>query len=257
MIGLFLFPFAIADVFSSSRGTEALGNLASGFRGYGERILTFGKILAERTVGIPLLVGGCIAGVVLLVMWLVRVIRRCRVQVQGERVPAAEASRISVGAILTIPVAGYFLLASRMSPYLVDRYIMPIFPFVSLLLALLLCWFGRKISEISGWKTRNAALCMLAVILLVQGMRLIHYDGEYLYKGYRQQEQLAEAYASDPCICVYVGVGYYENLPEFMHYSKTLLLTEQELENREDTESLEALDHVVVMIKPGVIRCAR
>ena len=259
VIGLFLFPFAIADVFSSSRGTEALGNLASGFRGYGERILTFGKILAERTVGIPLFVGGCMAGVVLLVVWLVRVIRRCRVQVQGEREPAAEASRISVGAIvaiLTIPAAGYFLLASRMSPYLVDRYIMPIFPFVSLLLALLLCWFGRKISEISGWKTRNAALCMLAVILLVQGMRLIHYDGEYLYKGYRQQEQLAEAYASDPCICVYAGVGYYENLPEFMHYSKTLLLTEQELENREDTESLEALDHVVVMIKPGVEEAA-
>ena len=30
VIGLVLFPFAISDVFSSGRGTEALGNLASG-----------------------------------------------------------------------------------------------------------------------------------------------------------------------------------------------------------------------------------
>lgn len=255
VIGLVLFPFAIADVFSSSRGTEALGNLASGLQGYGERILTFGKILAERTVGAPLLVGGCIAGVVLLVVWLVRVLRRRSVQVKGEQVSAGEAPRIRVGAavaILTIPVLGYFLLASRMSPYLVDRYIMPIFPFVSLLLALLLCRFGRNICKISGWNVRNVALCMIAVILLVQGVRLIHYDGEYLYKGYRQQEQLAREYASDPCICVYAGVGYYENLPEFMHYNKTLLLTEKELENREEMESLEALDRVVVMIKLGV-----
>lgn len=93
---------------------------------------------------------------------------------------------------------------------------------------------------------------MIAVILLVQGVRLMHYDGEYLYKGYRQQVQLAEEYASLPCICVYAGVGYYENLPEFMYYNKTLLLTEKELEERRDTESLQDLDRVVVLIKPGV-----
>ena len=37
-------------------------------------------------------------------------------------------------------VIGYFLLASRMSPYLVDRYVMPLFPLAALLLALLLCY---------------------------------------------------------------------------------------------------------------------
>lgn len=46
--------------------------------------------------------------------------------------------------MLMVPVAGYFLLASRMSPYLVDRYIMPLFPFVALLLALLLCLLGKN-----------------------------------------------------------------------------------------------------------------
>ena len=53
-------------------------------------------------------------------------------------------------------------------------------------------------------------------------------------------------------ICVYAGVGYYENLPEFMHYTKTLLVTAEELKERKDTESVEALDRVIVLIKPGV-----
>lgn len=255
VIGLVLFPFAVADVFSSSRGTEALGNLASGLQGYGERILTFGKILAERTVGVPLFAGGCAAGVVLLVIYLISAFRRRKMRTRGEQVSAGEESGNRKGeatVILTIPVLGYFLLASRMSPYLVDRYIMPIFPFISLLLAILLYLFWKKISDISGWRERNVALCMIAAILLVQGVRLMHYDGEYLYKGYRQQVQLAEEYASLPCICVYAGVGYYENLPEFMYYNKTLLLTEKELEERRDTESLQELDRVVVLIKPGV-----
>ena len=47
-------------------------------------------------------------------------------------------------------------------------------------------------------------------------------------------------------------MGYYENLPEFMRYTKTLLVTAEELKERKDTESVEALDRVIVLIKPGV-----
>ena len=65
VIGLVLFPFAIADVFSSGRGVEALDNLASGFAGYGARLLAFAGILADRTVGDLLLGAGCATAVVL------------------------------------------------------------------------------------------------------------------------------------------------------------------------------------------------
>lgn len=238
VIGLVLFPFAISDVFSSGRGTEALGNLASGLQGYGERILTFWKILAERTVGAPLLAAGCVAGGIVL---LVRSARAMRNRTVREAL-----------CILGIPPVGYFLLTSRMSPYLVDRYIMPLFPFAALLLAILLCCFTQRIVKISGWRKKTVSVCAIAAIVLVQGMHLLSYDGEYLYQGYGRQEQLAEEYSETPCICIYTGVGYYENLPEFMHYRKTLLLTETELENRKDTESLQELAQVVVLLKPGV-----
>ena len=244
VIGLVLFPFAIADVFSSGRGVEALDNLASGFAGYGARLLAFARILADRTVGDLLLGAGCVTAVVLaVVLWY----RRHR----GQELSMSREVR-GILCMLIIPVVGYYLLACRMSPYLVDRYIMPLFPFVALLLALLLCLLGKKLTEISGWKEQIVGGMLVLLLVVVQGLRLAAYDGEYLYQGYARQEALAEEYEEFPCICVYAGVGYYENLPEFMHYTKTLLVTAEELKERKDTESVEALDRVIVLIKPGV-----
>ena len=244
VIGLVLFPFAIADVFSSGRGVEALDNLTSGFAGYGARLLAFARILADRTVGDMLLGAGCATAVVLaVVLWY----RRHR----GQELSMSREVR-GILCMLIIPVVGYYLLASRMSPYLVDRYVMPMFPMIALLFALLLCCLGKRLAKASGWKERLVGIGLMALILVVQGLRLASYDGEYLYRGYGQQEQLAEEYASLPCICVYAGVGYYENLPEFMHYDRTLLVTAEELAERKDVDSLRMLDRVVVLIKPGV-----
>lgn len=244
VIGLVLFPFAIADVFSSGRGVEALDNLTSGFAGYGARLLAFARILADRTVGDLLLGAGCVTAVVLaVVLWY----RRHR----GQELSMSQAVR-GILCMLIIPVVGYYLLASRMSPYLVDRYVMPMFPMIALLFALLLCCMGKRLAKASGWKERSVGIGLMALIIVVQGLRLASYDGEYLYQGYGQQEQLAEEYASLPCICVYAGVGYYENLPEFMHYDRTLLVTAEELAERKDVDSLRMLDRVVVLIKPGV-----
>lgn len=244
VIGLVLFPFAIADVFSSGRGVEALDNLTSGFAGYGARLLAFARILADRTVGDLLLGAGCVTAVVLaVVLWY----RRHR----GQELSMSQAVR-GILCMLIIPVVGYYLLASRMSPYLVDRYVMPMFPMIALLFALPLCCMGKRLAKASGWKERSVGIGLMALIIVVQGLRLASYDGEYLYQGYGQQEQLAEEYASLPCICVYAGVGYYENLPEFMHYDRTLLVTAEELAERKDVDSLRMLDRVVVLIKPGV-----
>ena len=244
MIGLVLFPFAIADVFSSGRGVEALDNLTSGFAGYGARLLAFARILADRTVGDLLLGAGCVTAVVLaVVLWYHRH--------KGQEISMPRTVR-GILCMLIIPVVGYYLLASRMSPYLVDRYVMPMFPMIALLFALLLCCMGKRLAKASGWKERSVGIGLMALIIVVQGLRLASYDGEYLYRGYGQQEQLAEEYASLPCICVYAGVGYYENLPEFMHYDRTLLVTAEELAERKDVDSLRMLDRVVVLIKPGV-----
>lgn len=241
MIGVGIFPFAVADVFSSGRGVEALDNLASGLNGMWLRLQSFAGILADRTFGGVLFV---ILSVLAVVLWGLSVRK-------GDRIAVGSGKR-TMSALLFAPVLGYFLLAARMSPYLVDRYIMPLFPFITFFGALVLVGVAAFLER----KGKSSSFFYIAcgVVLVLQLWGFARYDGTYLYQGYGAQEQLSEEYAEYPCICVYDGVGYYENLPEFTHYKKTLLVTEAELTGRKETESVSSLDKVMVLIKPSVDR---
>lgn len=235
VIGIVGFPFAVSDVFSSGRGVEAVQNLSSGFRGYGERLAAFGIILADKT----------------LIVWFALFILLIGVFALWRRkVSATVGGRKAVLALLLIPPVGYFLLAARMSPYYVDRYIMALFPFVALGGMTVILYAASQIKED---KAGRIAVC--AAVICLAGIalwRLVNYDGEYLYKGYAAQEEIAGDYSDYPCICVYEGVGYYENLKEFTHYEQTLLTTLEELEDRQDRESIERLGSVVVLAKSEV-----
>lgn len=224
VIGLICFPFAISDVFKSSRGTEVLEKLGGGFAEYGERLLAFGKIVIERSFG-------GIFGILLIL---------CAVAVAllFNREKRKEA-HTGYAVMLLLPAAGYFLLAAKLSPYLVDRYVMAVFPFMALLLTMAFV------------RLKMPGVCM-AVVATGFFVRLFFYDGEYLYKGYAFQEKTAESYAEYPCICIYEGSGYYENLIEFTKYKKTLLVTPAELSQRSADEVLEAGEPVVALIKGGL-----
>lgn len=234
VIGVGLFPFAISDVFSSGRGVEALQNLSEGLSGYGERLLAFAKILSERTFDI--------FTVTMLLVVLVVIVR-------GIGTRAFQNVFVTM-TILVFPVVGYFLLAARMSPYLVDRYMMPIFPLVMLFLAVLVVMLVVVLEKTLKQAVNMGVLCICVGITMVAS--LLDYDGSYLYKGYEYQLKYAQKYRDMACICVYDGVGYYENLQEFTYYDKTLLVKLDELVNREDVESIDELQEVAVLIKSNV-----
>ncbi len=275
VIGVALFPFAIADVLASGRGVEALENLSQGLGGYGQRLSAFAEIMWERVLspGVWLLLAAA-AGVCLVRKFVRGSARRAGAKSE----PAAEADREASAAgasgrgayavLLVLPAAGYFLLAARMSPYLVDRYIMPLFPLAALAGGLLLTYAlsvllllmpgkagddrgkagkgsGREMLRPCAW-----GVCVLAALL--QACSLAGYDGAYLYSGYRAQEETAASHKGEACVCIYDGVGYYENLREFTYYDKTLLLTAAELEGRRDTASIEELGRFVLLVKGGV-----
>lgn len=261
VVGVLAFPFAIPDVFSSGRGVEALGNLSRGLSGYGMRLAAFGGILMDRGIGYYTL---CLVLLLAAVAWAGG--RKGRMAEgdpglkDAERAEAAEKPAGGMGGgqsvfwwMLVFPVAGYFLLAARMSPYLVDRYIMPVFPFASLLLMLVIFRLIEKTYHVYPERqTKRLAVVVCQILILFQLWNLVCYDGSYLYEGYDFQRRFAEENAEYPCICIYDGVGYYENLLEFASYDKSLLLTLEELENRVDRESIEELDQVVVLVKGGV-----
>lgn len=257
VLGVAVFPFSIGDVFSSGRGVEALGNLAEGLSGYGARVAAFLEITAENTF--PLWFWLLLSAAAVLACVLRRrepAGKRSVSEADGENGTGRDSRNRDRAALLRlflIPAAGYFLLAARMSPYLVDRYMMPVFPFVILggVLALsgLLETLQKKCP--AGWR-RGMAAAAWSIVFLFQALGLLRYDGDYLYRGYAVQEETAEKYSGYPCICVYEGGGYYENLREFTHYGKTLLVTPEELENRMDKESISCLDRFVVLVKGEV-----
>jgi hypothetical protein len=241
-IGILGFPFAILDVFQSGRGVEVLDQISSGIAGYGVRILAFGQIILRGCFGeigrwltvYPLVLLPVAIGIMLWVikLWRVKALHKIT----------------GIFWMLLLPPLVYFLLAARVSPYLVDRYMMPVYPFAIWGIAVVIMRLFEFIKNRPVYlKLVPAALLMIAV-----GFNLFHYDGEYLYSGYGQQLDVARAYRDLPCICIYEGYSFYENLEEFTQYEKTLLVKPEELENRQDVSSILELDQVMIMEKRGV-----
>ena len=236
VIGIIFFPFAISDVFASGRGVEALGNLTKGFSGMGIRLTAFGRILGEAS--------GMLCVLVLVLICL------------GWGVLSKEKKKreMWIWTVLIVPVLAYDLLAAKMSPFLVDRYVMPVFPLVMLGLVTGAVGVLAKVfadREKTGLRCTAVILGFLTAIQLLLPMR---WQNVYYYKEYADQEAVAEAYEEIPCICIYEGVRYYENLPEFMHYEKTLLVTMEELKERQERESFEEIDETAVLLKKKIWR---
>jgi hypothetical protein len=252
VLGVAVFPFAIDDVLNSGRGVEAWENFGRS-SGYSPRLLAFGEILLVRMFGS--LQNALVAGVVLLVSALVVGLATHK-KTSGEPAPArSEGQAESVMSTsnkqgkrafllqFIVPPICYFLLAAKMSPYLIDRYIMPVFAFAMMGLAFLIVG-GLRLCQ----GQRRFGLAGLLVLGLCVG-NVLAYDGQYLYKGYAAQEKVAEEYAGLPCVCIYRGYDFYNNVKEFTHYQKTLLLKMEELEGRQENDSLRELNQVVVLMK--------
>lgn len=255
-LGLCIFPFSVSDVLYSERGVESVQNLGGGLSGLGERFIRFGQIIKERSLG-----GTVGAGILLLV--LVAALLGLFFERLGQDAELAKVKRVKRRKaeksradakwdyyMTAIPCLGYFLVVVKIAPYYADRYLMPIFPLLALLLGLLLkkslhlLRKEQKGAESRGWLTALAVLLVLPNLILT--------TPDYLYQGYHLQEYMAKQYSADVCLCVYEGVGYYQNLMEFTNYRKTLLVKEEELFTRSRDEVLEEEQEIVVLTKNNI-----
>ncbi len=235
VIGVGIFPFSVSHILFSGRGVESIDNFTNGFSGYGQRFLSFLQILSDR------LPGG-ILGTILLTLLAVAFFLSTRNRTRSffkHLSPDAAAKGIHT-ALLIVPFALYFLLTSKMAPFMVDRYIMPIFPIG----ALLFIYFAYRL--------RVPAKAALSATVLLSLISVGTYDGGYLFTGYENQVQIAENHNQLPCVCVYEGVGFYENLIEFTEYRETLLVTYAELENRSSDSHLETAEQLMIVVKSEV-----
>lgn len=246
IIGVGLFPFAVGDVLFSDRGTEALSQWQNGLGEYWERLKAFGSILAENVAANSWLFT---AAVCVPVLVLISRSLYC-VKVKKQKVRMVSGKELWQFIMLAVPTIVYFMLAAKMSPYFVDRYIMAIFPMV----ALFILWLWEKALEAAGWRCSQAAVCMgLAVLVSAVQFAMMQGGHPYLYKGYEEQITVAESYAEYPLVCLYSGYGFYENIVEMERYEQTMLVKSEELAQMDAERTAVTSKGYVILIKyPGI-----
>lgn len=256
LLGLCIFPFSVADVLYSERGVESVQNLGSGFSGLGERFVNFWEIILEQVLGGTVGAGIFLITVVAaLVCFGVVKLGQDKELAKVKKVEREKARRLGGTLVweysmIGVPCIGYFLVVVKIAPYYADRYLMPVFPLMALLMGAVLkksLDFLKKYLKAFGHK---GVLIAFAVLLVLPNLWTV--KPAYWYQGYGLQEYMAGQHKDKACLCVYDGVGYYQNLMEFTNYKKTLLVTEEELYSRSRDEVLETEEELVVLMKRNI-----
>ena len=251
-IGLCGFPYAVSDVLEGGVGSAVMENLLGSLQEFAERMQVFGGMVCDSICGgrIGMVTFGALLTAVMLLCLL-----------NKEKRAALTKERMVQWAMIVVPAAGYFLITARISPFYADRYIMPTYVFVALTFALLLDWCRRYVAELIRKKegqpdsATKAVLADAAAVLLAGCLGIVsilNYGETYLYTGYSDQLEIAEQYADYPCLCIYDGVTFYENVPEFTKYRETLVLTCGELADRCQFDLLVDCEDVVLLLKRNV-----
>lgn len=226
IIGVCLYPFSISDVFSTGRGMDAINSFLAIETLFKTKLANFSNILLDRCFGNRWL------GIILLLSTLLFAIYKI----------IKHKKATPVFWLLTLPALGLFALVAIMSPFYADRYIMIIFPIVMMCVSLFVVSATHNLGNYKLY-------IYIAFVCILSSCSILNYDGEYLFKGYKQQLEIAEEYSNLPCICVYVGHRFYANLPEFTKYDKSMLLATYEFLDGKNKSDIEILDRFVVIAK--------
>lgn len=181
-ISLTIWPSMLAHLFGGGRGEEARGNLLS-FDGYFTALKEMFRILNNDmfTKLLPVILIGVLG--LAFICWK-----------KGKRV---ERNYLGKGAAILFVCAGYFLLVTKAAPYQVDRYVMPIYPMVYMLVV------GSAYIVLSKLipKKFAAALCLLgfgglsAVHMVHSGIPYTYEKNEYHIERQAVVEEYKDSYA--------------------------------------------------------------
>ncbi len=260
LFGLCIFPFSVADVLYSERGVESVQNLGGGLSGFGERLVHFLAIIEEEVLGGAVGLGIFLFVVVAaLACWGIVSLMQDSELAKVKKVERKKERRLRGDFrweyyMICVPCIGYFLVVVKIAPYYADRYLMPVFPLMALLLGVLLQKSLDVLKRYLKAFSHKGILPVLAAFLVIPNLSMM--EPAYLYEGYGVQEAMSREYGDRACLCIYEGVGYYQNLVEFTNYKETLMVTEEELFSRSPDKRLENEQELVVLMKNNIDQAA-
>lgn len=213
-----IFPAMLEQIFGSGqRGQEAFSNFGL-LEGYYANLKEYYRILSDQLFG-----GEFFAVLLLLGVCLLMQLKKRHSGFQAwKRVINQEL------AMLTVAVAGYLMLVSKIAPYQTDRYVMPVAPYIlliiiSVLYKLMQKCFGKE-------KHIRIGICIAAifsVFLILEQARLGVF---YTYKDTKAYVDIAKTYQKSPALYVYdVPWMTLPNVEELKHYRDYKFAKEENL----------------------------
>jgi hypothetical protein len=150
---LILHPYILNQLTSSSRGTEAIGNF-SNLSGFYERIQSFAAIINNNIFGgfSPIII---IIGIAILIA-----IVAIRIMKRNDYNFNVTIDMIILLSFIIITMV-YFVSISLIAPYQDMRYIIPIFPLISIIIVM----FGTSIKDMLGVKRGYVLVPILCLII--------------------------------------------------------------------------------------------
>lgn len=201
LICLALFPAMWNHIFNDYRGEGARENLVQ-LSGFGANLKSMFNFLNEQ------LFGGWLwwlvaAAAVLLVICLIK----------NKAFPWKELQKLYPVLFMT---AGYFMLVTKIAPYITDRYLMPIYPFVYLMVVGGFCWLLGKLIRPEA----AIALCGAVFLGLSAGSFSKGTPG-YAGADFQQHLDLAKEYSDTYCVYIdreYDWWEYYHSIQLLKEY---------------------------------------
>lgn len=185
-VSIALYPTMLHHIFSTGRGVEARENL-SATGGYFEKLKTmWGLLDSQLFTNVFILI---FLGIVILAL----LSAACKKQLSKEPM-------WKIGVIL-FACCGYFLVVTKIAPYQIDRYLMPIYPLIYLVVT------GVTFRLFEKWIPAKAAAALC--ILGFGGLSAIHMLHSAIPYTYAKDEvvtprlELAEEYCDS--YAIYVG----------------------------------------------------
>lgn len=212
------FPIAFYKLFSDQRGSEAVQNFFN-FSDVFNHAKTFWKITGEGLFADSINILTLIflaGGGVIFADWIRRKLHERAKKLDSKTVDITyeEAKRrwFSIFCMLFM-TACYFVLISKIAPYLTDRYVFGIYPVIVMIVVFMLYemlhyWCSEKISF-----SIMLILASVTTLLGVSGKNV-----QYLYPEYKDNVSIIQKYEGDTC--VYVTTDWYmmvQNALELEH----------------------------------------
>lgn len=145
--------------------------------------------------------------------------------------------------LTVLPGILFFLVTVKMTSFQELRYIMPMLPFVSLTVILIL-------DSLFEFRYKNAVILLIAAALCANG--LIFSGPKFLYRDYGECIEIAQDHSDRSFVYVYDNIfNHIQSLPEMMIYEKTMIINVSRNEERyflEDAQ-LNSEDSFVLCIK--------